>query len=517
MSSLVRPLTKAEELRALKIREADLARREKALKERELLPHRHLYPWYKWAWDFFTSTEHKYFLTAANQASKSSTQIRKCIEWATNKKLWPALWKGKPNLFWYFYPNFKTAREELETKWRQFLPTDPHDKEFGYTLRMSKDNIEIAFVSGVRVVFRAYSQGASALQAGSVYATFLDEECPEDLMPEISMRSAATNGYLHAVFTATLGQEYWRKTMEPQSDMEEIHKDAVKRQISLYDCAKYKDGSPSPWTPERIRQVEGMCGTKAEIDRRVHGKFVVVGGRKFEAFQRERDMCEPLPIPAEWHVYGGADYGSGGERGHPSAILFVACSPDYKQGRVFRGWRGDGIVTTAADLLDKYIEIRGKLSPHCQVYDHSARDFYVIASSKGETFMPADKSREDGTAIVNSLFKNEMLKIQRGDPELEKLSVELSSLLESTQKQIAKDDLCDVLRYICKAIPWNWSAAEDYIRSRRTEAEILAQIPVAVETEFQREVRERRGMRTAQTPVDEIDKEMQEWNALYEP
>lgn len=506
----------------LKEKEAALKRAEEKQLERELLPHRHLFPWYPWAWDFYTSKEKKYFLTAANQISKSSTQIRKCIEWATNKKIWKHLWKTEPNLFWYFYPASKTINEEFDTKWMLFLPKDKNHPVYGWKTTMNaatKSIGSIDFKSGVKVVFKSYSQDISNLQAGSVYAMFLDEEPPAEYMPELSFRVAATDGYIHAVFTATLGQEYWRRTMEPNSEEEELHKDAKKRQISLYDAQFYMDGTPSPWTMARIKQVENLCTSKEEIDRRVHGKFVVIGGRLFGTFQPSRDKCDPEPIPTNWPIYSAVDYGSGTDTGHPAGIVFVAVSPDYKMGRVVRCWRGDSITTTATTLYEKYVELEKEVLSRgnpivMKVYDYSSRDFYTISTSRGDSFVAANKSREEGIAVVNSLFDNEMLKIHGGDPENEKLVIELASLLSVTSKTVAKDDLADPLRYICLVIPWDWSVADEYQKKKAANPIVMPKIKV--ESPDERALRERREwVLGGNNTVDFFDQEIAELNELY--
>jgi hypothetical protein len=307
--------------------------------------------------------------------------------------------------------------------------------------------------------------------------------------------------------------------MEPNSEEEELHKDAWKKQVSLYDCRFYRDGSESPWTEERIRQTEALCTTPEEKSRRIHGKFVVVGGRLFGSFLPSRDKCDPEPIPSHWIIYSAVDYGSGTDTGHPAGILFVAVSPDYKQGRVIKCWRGDGITTTATTLYDKYVELEkevlAKGNPIAlKVYDYSSRDFYTISTSKGDSFVPANKNREEGVAITNSLFANEMLKIHGGDVENEKLVIELASLLAVTAKTVSKDDLADPLRYLCIVIPWDWSAADEYQKKKAANPIVM---PVALtESEDDRALRLRREFVFGRdNEVDTIDQEIAEWNELY--
>lgn len=508
------------------LKKQELLRKQKEVEEleaeirfKESLPHIWGKPHYQWSRDFLECRLPEAFVCAANQIGKSSVLIRTCVEWATNKEKWPELWPGKePNLFWYFYPDYSTATEEFHTKWQEWLPrgASKNSAEFGWHAEFARKEIRaIVFNSGIRVVFKAYSQKDTNIQASSVFACFLDEECPIGKLPEIQVRLQATDGYLRAGFTATIGQDYWRRVFEPQGPDEELHPDAWKKQVSLYDCQTYEDGSPGPWNEVKIKRAIARCGSKTEELRRVWGKFVVSGGIKYESFDREKNTIEPHPLPRSWHIYAGIDYGSGGERGHPAAIVFVGVSPDYKSGRVFRAWRGDGQITTASDIIQKYIEMKGNLLPIVTAYDYSAKDLHTYASERGHTLVKADKSQDSGVEIINTLFRNEMLKVQRGDAEREKLIVELTSVLKTTPKTSAKDDLCDAMRYASMFIPWNWEAVDEYINTHPIEGEIVAEPPVHVETREERVLRERRG-NYDRPKVDSLDDELASWNELYD-
>lgn len=141
------------------------------------LPHRYRYDWYSWAWDFYKSQNKMTLLLASNQSGKSTCQIRKVIEWAGNKKLWPILWpKGAPKVFWYLYPDADTATAEFENKWTESLPTGKFKDhpEFGWRVQRGDKRVidYIEFNSGVRVYFKFYSQKAKNLQSGTVHAMF---------------------------------------------------------------------------------------------------------------------------------------------------------------------------------------------------------------------------------------------------------------------------------------------------------------------------------------------------------
>lgn len=480
-----RPLSKKESADLLRLR-----------KEGEL-PHLYSWKWYSWAWQFFQSTNRFNFLCAANQISKSSTQIRKAIYWATNNDLWPKLWPNhkQPTQFLYLYPSKPVATTEFYEKWvPEFLPRGKmkSDPIFGWKEETKNKEIwAVHFNSGISIYFKTYAQDTQDLQTSTIFAIFADEEMPVQHYQELRSRLIATNGYFHMVFTATIGQEEWRRTIEPRNEAEELHRGALKIQVSMYDCLKYKDGSPSHWTRERIREIEKACASEAEVQKRVYGKFVVAEGLKFPSFDRELNIVSKQIIPEEWSIYTGVDIGTGGEKNHPAAITMIAVKPDFKFAIVFKGWRGDGVVTTASDILEKHTElctyclptsggdlIKKQYMPVIQSYDWHSRDFFEIASRAGVGFTAADKNRERGENLLNTLFKLKMLAIMDGDEELAKLTLELSSLQSGTPKTRAHDDFIDSLRYCAAAIPWDFDGVagemikeEDKDVDNRSEAQ----------------------------------------------
>lgn len=505
-----------EEIEELKRQELELLSQKVVLYEG--LPHRHGWKWYKWAREIYESFNREIFCTAANQISKSSTAIRKNIEWATNpeiwKKAWPSLAPGQtPNQFVYFYPTQDAATTEFESKWEPlFLPRGEFKKHplYGWKEEYNKSQIHsIRFNSGVTIYFKSYEQKLSNLQTFTAYMVTLDEECPVELLPEIQARLNATDGFLLSVFTATLGQLYWEKTMEPKNPAEEKHKDALKLSVSVYECLTYEDGSPSHWTPEKIKRAVARCGSEAEVQRRIMGRFVKSEGLRFHGFERARNVTAPHPLPRHWLIYTGVDPGSGGEKAHPAAIIFIAVSPDFKQGRIFKGWRGDGIHTTSQDILNKYKELKGGLKPVLQIYDYAARDFFLVSSRQGEPFMAANKDRDGGFGLINVLFKNKMLAVQDGDPELEKLIGELCSISTNAKKaDNILDDLVDAMRYALEAIPWDFSEHNSEV----VESEILSEL--AQEPEKTGPALRREWFESKPKETEDIEDELDFWNDM---
>jgi len=717
---------------------------EKKLELQEKLPHLYGWKWYPWAWEFFKSTDRYCFLVAANQISKSSSQIRKCIEWAGNPDIWPALWRTRPRQFWYLYPSKEVALVEFESKWvPEFLPRDKEHPTYGW--HFDKKRLALYFNSGVVVYFKSYMTDVSNLQTASAHAiwcfaagtkvatpdgdrnieeiavgdmvyggsgvprkvlalpsrgvsevavtvlsngqvvkctldhkflteelqweelyklnsitnlatarvtgyqsqlntlgchsediqsieiedkdiskqelgdirtaTFTrlfgnlrlakylkgmsctikmvilqimnlviwnllqeqtilentnlknglldvlenyrtrpvlnvrkssppgllrkqllsfalksadvgvvqllksviiavkifvlektikkrifvvgnalalpqervyclnveedhsfqvcgiiakncDEELPFGLFSEINMRIAGVAGYFSMVFTATLGQEEWRRTMEDIGKKTEMFVHAWKKCVSMYECMYYTDGTKSHWTEAKIKEIESTL-TPLEILRRVRGRFVVAEGLQYPTFRAayypEGNYYEETKwaLPKDWLVYIGVDIGGGGSS-HPPAITFLGVDPRYTKARAFMTWRG--FPSTVYTVEDIYKQLRNLVEQyelnqrHFEVrYDWASKDFGTVAGRDGFPVFPADKTRDSGKMVLNSLFKS-MALLCSDELSGPVLYEEIRSLTEDASKTTAKDDAIDSLRYAATSVPWAWDA-----------------------------------------------------------
>jgi hypothetical protein len=512
------PVTRNRQLDARK-RELELIRRQERIYH--CLPHLYGYKWYGWAKAFFENRHKVALLTAGNQLTKSSTMIRKAIDWATDKSKWKELWpqKDAPRLFWYFYPSAGVATTEVETKWiPEFLPREEFrdDPVYGWKAYYDKKGMveEIQFNSGVKLQFKFYSQAAINLQTSTVYACFVDEELPMHLYDEIMFRLHDTEGYFNSVFTATLGQEFWRCAMEEIGTDQEKLPEAYKVQVSAYDCMYYMDGTQSHWTAQRIEAAKSKCQNENEVQKRIYGKFVMDEGLKITTFSPSRHFIKPFPITPDFQIYAGVDIGSGGSN-HPAAIVFIALAPNARAGYIFKGWRGDGVTTTASDILDKYNELAKDLNVVLKQADPRAVDFHNIAIRAGTPFNKAESKHEIGESVIGTLFGNDMLFIFE-DQELRKIGTELMALSSSTPKNVAKDDFYDACRYILPAMPWDWSIVGDKLSEKDKTLP-----PPVQETEAERQIRERRGERGVKAESEaqdwqDFEAEMEAWNEQYD-
>jgi hypothetical protein len=350
-----------------------------------------------------------------------------------------------------------------------------------------------------------------------------DEELPMPFYDEVMFRLTATNGIYSSGFTPTLNQLFWKQAMNGNK----ILPRALKMSVSMYECLKYEDGSPSRiMTLHKIKEAESKCKNETERQRRIFGKFVTEEGRAYFAFEHEKHVTAPKNYDG-WNIYSAVDYGSGEDlnashkkkvrKNHPAAIVFIAVHPNLKKGVVIKSWRGDGVKTTAGDVFLKYQELSKDFKITQACYDAGAVDFGTIASRNGYSFTKANKTRDAGMDLVNSLFKHEMLTINDDDAENLKLSGELSHVMVTQQDSGDKrdDDLCDALRYCVMQVAWDLSA----VVTQEVKAEVKVARPMT-EEEFQAmQIKMRRGESVDKTSEsenwNELESEFDHWNQEY--
>lgn len=519
---LTREVSKMKNLDPLTFQQSVIKARIKEL--REDLPHLHGWKWYPWAREFFESRNRMNLLCAANQIGKSSAAIRKNIEWACNKKLWPELWETTPKQFWYFYPSDQVATIEVEKKWvPEFLPRGDmkNHENYGWDIEYkSGDVAAIHFRSGCSIFFKSYGQKVINLQTSSVHMMTFDEEAPEEIINECLARLRATRGYFNQVFTATRGLQVWYRAMECIGTAEEMFSSAWKRSVSMRECMFYDDGTPSQWTPERIKEAESYCTSQTEILKRIDGRFVKDEGRRYLTFDPDKSLGDANEkVPANWRYYAGVDIGSGGRGRSAGAIVIVACSPDLDRGRVVRTWRGDFEETTAKDILEKYKELRQGITITQACYDYQSREFGLIAARSGEPFLAADKQRHSGEQITNTLFQSGALTIDNGAYDNRKLVTELMSVPAGEKNRKFQDDLTDALRYVLKLIPWDFVKIAPNLKFNDEDREEVPHTNWTKDQYHDWQIKQRRGEMTDDCETKDewqaFRDEVSAWNEAY--
>jgi hypothetical protein len=200
----------------------------------------------------------------------------------------------------------------------------------------------------------------------------------------------------------------------------------------------------------------------------------------------------------------GVDIGGGGSS-HPGAISFLVIAPDGSRGRIVKFWRGNRSEnTTAQDILDRFIRMKGHTIVTHAAYDSQAKDFGTFAERVGEPFQKAIKDSDAGRDILNTLFKNQMLDID-DLPEMEPLIDEFETVMIDTPKSKAKDDGIDATRFAVVPAPWDWT---------KITSEYVIDVPKKIYSESEL----RAGM--VQDMNEQYDaimgEEIEAWNELYD-
>lgn len=478
------------------------------------LPHLYCFPFYKWQRKSWEDTNTFQFDFAANQVGKSSINIRKCVHYATEPNTWKVFLR-QPKLIFYLYPDKKTATREFETKWvSEFLPRGKFkdDPKYGWKEEWEgKDISAIFFNSGITIYFKTYGVGsdhAHTMQASTPAIVACDEELPIELWPELQMRiaSPANKGAMFwMVCTPTRGQLFWSKI---QSGKIKLPNSSI-RTISMYDCLIYEDGTKSLWTKEAIQRIEQTLPSQREIEIRVHGLFKPSEDTiLYPTFDRDRHIIKPHPVDG-WDLYCGIDYGIGGLSAHPPAISIVAVKPDYTAARVVKLWKGDdGKKYTVDEVINMYLEFCNHLGLE-QIdntfYDWACGEMGVIAENKNLAFQKADKSRESGINLLNSLLKNDMLMFfEQPDEEHLKLCDEFETLSSDTNKRKSGvDDLVDATRYAITRATFSF----DNIKLKSIKKDPLKKTIIQGRLSYDE---------LEDESLDFIGNEIDEWNESYE-
>jgi hypothetical protein len=285
---------------------------------------------------------------------------------------------------------------------------------------------------------------------------------------------------------------------------------AFKRQVSLeYDCQFYADGSPSPFTPEEIARRKSLLSSQREIERRVHGRFVSDEGLAFPSFERSRNVVPKANLDKHAYFFGGVDIGTGGREGHPASISIVRVDRNFQKGRLIRFWKGNRLENTnTSDILNKFISMTKDLNMTGNFYDWHSKEFLLRAQAAGVPFQKADKARDFGFDLLNTLFKNNMLEIEEGQ-QTDELIYELENLKLSATKTRAEDDGIDGLRYAISTVAWDFT-------------NIVTQLEEKVNREAE-EMRAKKKITRHDKPLDEeknkewnYESDIEEYNSLYE-
>lgn len=444
----------------------------------EHLPHLAKYKLYPWQYKFITSTNRINLCVASNQSGKSVALQKKTVWLASTPQYWPTFFPRRANnanMMWYLYPDRGTMKREWASKWPACLPdvpkSHPFHAHYGYSLGPRKEGLPeyIKFNTGMYIFFLYYTQDLSHLQATTVDYIGCDEEVPIPVYEELAARLLATGGQFNSVFTATLGQKFFYDAIERVGSPEETLKNAFKINVSMYDCLKYMDGSPSEHvTEESIEAALDFYKDDPDmVKKRVYGRFILGQGKAFYSYKKDVCEVENVQVTRQHPIFAIVDPGTGGEKAHPAGILIVQHDMERHKLVVLSAWRGDGVATTSNTILAQVERMINGLGTNTLIYDGAAGDFKLTCHEDRPNLylIAAKKGRKEGFERVNSYLEAGVIEIPKKCPhgvpwweesQIEKLHVELATVVkvpETGDKRPAiTDDLTDCLRYACMHI-----------------------------------------------------------------
>lgn len=483
-------------------------------KDRELNPHKY-YDLYPWQDEFIYQREHikKYgrfptrlYLTACNQGGKTLTlQLfahRLCTDVEFRQQRWG---DNQPRVNWYVLPTQDHINDFYDEKWvPEILSTGEAKKTGPYAWKVIKKGKDIKGIhflnTNCKLIFVTMKAQASSMQGRSVGAIIFDEEPDTSKLGELETRTNSFNdpetGLSSAIiafaFTPTSAQDYFKKvfcyqdyeflkrlpedikkkyfydkqrdeyrTCTIQQEKQELFKvgpSVYKRRVSLFETQKFKSGKPGRYTEQRIREIIASQPSKKDLMVRVFASFEKEdnGGLVYKSF----DRAQHIKIFPRYNMNmntidgirtAGIDYGSGSN--HPGGVVVTWISPDKKKARVIKMWRGEkGKVTTAKDIILKFIEMTKDMHIDFPFYDHSCADLKTIYNRiTGKNLIPAVKDKE-GYGIVDAMLSKDLLKIwdyhgENSGKYADWVATEFENIDFATPKKDRTDELTDCIRY----------------------------------------------------------------------
>lgn len=480
-------------------------------KDKELNPHKY-FDYYPWQHEFIYQEDHirKYgcfptrlYLTAANQVGKSFTLMgfghRLCTDVEFRKWRWG---DNQPRVIWYVLPTQDHINDFFSEKWEPEVLSRGEAKEKGeYAWKVIKKGRDIRGIhflnTNCKLMFITLAAKSSSMQGRSVGAIIFDEEPPVEKLGELETRTASfndpitgeSNAILAFAFTPTTAQEYFKKvfcyqdeeflrripndirrkffwdkqlqeyrTCTPQQEEEElfkVSKRVYKRRVSIFEAQEFMSGKPGRYTAARAREFIQSQPSYRDIMVRTFAAFEKEddGGRIYKYFKKEHHIKFLPSFPIEFirkkGIYtAGLDYGSGSN--HPGGVVITHIDLERNYVRVIKMWRGEkGKVTTAGDIVDKYLEISAGMTIDFPFYDHSCADLNTYHHRvTGKELLPAAKDKE-GYGFVDALLKNNLLQIfsYSNEPYGDWITREFENINHNTAKKDREDELTDCVRY----------------------------------------------------------------------
>lgn len=471
-------------------------------KDKELNPHKY-FDLYDWQHEFVYCNKHRQYLTCANQVGKTFALQLKAHMMCTNEEFRHKQWgTNQPRVIWYVLPTQEHINDFFHEKWEpEILSRGEAKKEGKFSWKLVKKNNDIKGIrflnTNCTLTFITLKASSSSHQGRSVGAMLFDEEPDVKKLSELETRTASFNdpetGLSNAIiafaFTPTSAQEYFKRVFKFQDEKflkhipedlkkeyfldketnsyrtcslreakDELYpagKNVWKRRVSMFEATEFMSGKKGKYTEPRIRQFIKDQVTRRDVLVRAFAQFEKEdnGGLLYKYFNRDLHTknikkADLARFKTSGTITAGLDYGSGSN--HPGGVVLTWISDDRKTIKVFKIWRGEpGKVTTAGDIIDKFLEMSKGYTIDFPFYDFSCADLKTIYNRMtGKELMKAVKKVE-GYGFIDLLFKNNMLQLlgHEEEPYLDWARNEFENLSNRLDKKDRTDEITDCVRY----------------------------------------------------------------------
>lgn len=196
------------------------------------------------------------------------------------------------------------------------------------------------FENGSFVELMSYDQDLDKFSGTSRHFIHFDEEPPQDIYGECRARLVDTGGSLWFTMTPVEGMTWV---------YDDLYEPAVNGQMPEVYVLEI-DMTENPYISQTEIDFLKVGTDEAEIDARIHGRFVEVAGKVYPMFSKDTHVIDPVEIPSNWQIHASMDHGLT----NPTAWLWHAVDPDTGRVITFHehyqsGWTVDKHAKTVLE------------------------------------------------------------------------------------------------------------------------------------------------------------------------
>jgi phage terminase large subunit-like protein len=302
--------------------------------------------------------------------------------WCRLNGIDPTTLPDRPGTVWAIALDSPDGREYMRPAIAEYLPAGSKWRN-----RDGYGRAEVQIPGGGRIIFLSVAAGRESFQGSAVDLCWFDEEPgDEGVVNECLMRLVDRQPHAKLLLSMT-----------PLRGMTWLH-DRWVAQPSEEVRVHYIHGEDNPHLPEgALARLLRQYGPH-ERAARARGEWTTLEGRVYQDWARHLHVIEPHPIPEDWPIYLGMDFGTRA----PTAVVVCALGPDDRLYLVDEYYKAQATLSTHAKAIHALIAKWGE--PEwivCDPEDRGAR--LALAREHGLANSAAKKGRGSVARGINSI------------------------------------------------------------------------------------------------------------------